>query len=170
MISKVISQQNILQFLLDFDKVSTDELFYVDSGNHHTVNNFVITSWDALDPYLNNESCQFFVLIDEEKHDVIALVKFATTLVGSFDKIKNLGGCMYYLEISKKYQGKGLLKTVSDEFAKAYPGHVFVSNSETDDGYTAHVNDHLANSFKNEGLYFYKDNSEFCREFTHYSK
>lgn len=170
MISKIIKQADVQQFLQNFYGVDSDDLFYLDRNNNHTVKNFTITTWEALDPFLNNESCNFFVLIDDEKHDIISIIKFATTLVGSASAVENLGGCMYYLEISDSYKGKGFLKTVTNKFAKIYPGHVFVSNSETEDGHLSHVNDHLKASFEKENVYFYNDSSEFIREFTHYSK
>lgn len=176
MISKIVNIENVYSFLTSFYDCDYDELpFYkkgtVYSGSQAALENFHYSDKAAFSTSLNNDACKFFFLLDETEHEIVAIVKFADVLVGEKGQpYFNFTGCMYYLEISQKYQGKKLLKQVTDSFAAAYPKHIFVSNDESTKGRRAKVNQHLMESFTKEGLYFFDGDRQFIRDYFHHKK
>lgn len=166
MISKIITQQNMLSFLEEFYGLEKESLFNYNSNGHYVLRNFHYTGWIDVDESADEERIKYFyLLIDEEKKDIVAIIKYATQLVDyELKDYQYFGGCMYYLEINPLYQKKHLLKTVVAEFAEIYGGHIFVSNHESTKGSTAHVNDHLKSAFETEGLIFYENDIAFLKE------
>lgn len=170
MISKIIKQKDMLLFLKIFYNLEKDELLQHNDRGHYVVQDFHYTGWTEIDESADLENRNlFFISIDEVKHNIIAIIKFSTELVeNNLKTYKGFAGCMYYLEIEKKYQHQHLLSTITDEFAKIYPKYIFVSNEESDKGKIAHVNDHLKQSFKKYNLIFFDNDENFIKEMNQY--
>lgn len=161
--SRIINVKDFDNFL---KSVYGDKNMYIlnEQNGQSVLRNFTYSSVDATDPYFNNSSVKFFILYDESKHNIVGIIKFATTFVGASELVKDEAGVIYYLEINKKYRGQHLLHVLTDQFAKYYPQHALVSNSESRDGSITHVNAHLRKSFEDQGLYFYDSDSKYFKE------
>lgn len=176
MISKIVNIEDVYSFLTDFYSCDYDDLPFfkkgtVYSGSQAALENFHYSDKSSFSTSLNNDACKFFFLINEDEHEIVAIIKFADVLVGEKGQpYFNFTGCMYYLEISQKYQGKKLLKQVTNAFADAYPKHIFVSNNESTDGRRAKVNHHLMESFTKKGLYFFSGDRQFIRDYFDHKK
>lgn len=162
----IIKHEDVLSFISKFYNKSFDNLFEMDDNGHDQLINFEISTWDALDNFHDNY-CSYFMLIDQQNNEIVGIIKFSETLApyGFNKSMTNLGGCMYYLEISKKYRGQHLLSILTDKFADSYEGKSFISNSETEDGIYAGVNRHLDDSFAltKKGIKFFYSQEEFLK-------
>lgn len=164
--SVLIKHKNVLQFISEFYHKPFDDLFKVDDNGHDQLINFEITTWDALDNFYDNH-CSYFMLLDQKNKEIVGIIKFSETLspYGFKKSMTNLGGCMYYVEISKKYRGQHLLSTLTDMFAGSYKGKLFISNSETEDGMNANVNQHLDTAFTKKGIKFFYSQEDFLNDY-----
>lgn len=150
---------------MEFDEMlrknySYKDLFEVNANGHHILKHFHYTLSDFT--YFNNEATRFFILLNAENQDIIGIVKYATNMLGMVgEEMKYESGCLYYIEISTKYQNQGFLKTLCSLFASQVKLNKFTSNDESHLGRVHSVNKHLKRAFEEQHKLFYKNTDDF---------
>lgn len=115
----------------------------------------------TLDPTYNDAHVQFFIATDESDTEIVAIVVYATRLVGLPKPDYDTGAQLYSLEVTEPYRNQGLLKQVTTAFAQSIDQPMFVANEESRDGRTHQVVNHLRDAFANTNVTFYADQKAF---------
>lgn len=117
----------------------------------------------TLDPTYNDAHVQFFIATDDSDTEIVAIVVYATRLVGLPKPEYDTGAQLYSLEVTEPYRNLGLLKHVATAFAQSIDQPVFVANEESRDGRTHQVVSHLRDAFKTTDTTFYADQKAFLK-------
>jgi hypothetical protein len=117
----------------------------------------------TLDPTYNDAHVQFFIATNESDTEIVAIVVYATRLVGLTRPDYFAGAQLYSLEVTETYRNQGLLKHVTTAFAQSIDETVFVANEESRDGRVHQVVNHLRDAFANTNVTFYDNQKAFLK-------
>jgi hypothetical protein len=147
--------------LLNFIAGNDDDWTIRDNRMKKVFGNLHYTNYDTI---YNNAPVARYIVLLTDNDEIIGITKVWERLDAEYrTENAHMGFCLNYIELAKSFQHQGLLselvKVSVDEITKRTD--LFLSNSESEEGRAAHVNDHFAKAFKNTGVKFFASEHEY---------